>query len=301
MKFSEETLTNWTSPSSDTEQQKIDNTIAMIKDSIAKHDPLKGKDIEIFATGSYANNTNVKLESDMDICIMLKDTFYSEYPKGKSREDYGFVLGTNDYDTYKTEVLKALQTKFGIDYVIVGNKSIEIDSNTYRVNADAVPCFQYRNYINDTRTDPDNFVEGIKYFAVDKTTVINYPKIHYKNGVDKNRNTSTIFKKLVRIFKRCKIKIEEDNIKVSETITSFLVECLLWNVPNTVFNNYSTWKERLKNAIIFLDENTKSDESCKDWGEVSEHFYLFHSGRKWNVSGVNNFLTQMWNYLEYTK
>ena len=49
MKFTEEILTNWTKRSSDTEPQKIDNAVSMIKDAIDNHDALKEKEIEVFA------------------------------------------------------------------------------------------------------------------------------------------------------------------------------------------------------------------------------------------------------------
>ena len=90
----------------------------------------------------------------------------------------------------------------------------------------------------------------------------------------------------------------EDKIPVSDNITSFLIECLLWNVPNKLFNDYDTWTERLKHSIIFLYNSTKDDKDCKLWGEVSELLYLFHTGRKWSREDVNSFLVQAWNYLE---
>ncbi|MBL7974202.1 MAG: nucleotidyltransferase, partial [Candidatus Kapabacteria bacterium] len=94
-------------------------------------------------------------------------------------------------------------------------------------------------------------------------------------------------------------KMIEDKIQVSDNITSFLIECLLWNVPNKTFNDYDTWTERLKQSIIFLYNNTKEDKDCKEWGEVSELLYLFHSGRKWSREDVNAFLLQAWKYLEF--
>ena len=35
MKYSEETLKNWKNPASDTEEQKISNTVSMIKSAVA--------------------------------------------------------------------------------------------------------------------------------------------------------------------------------------------------------------------------------------------------------------------------
>lgn len=300
MKFTEDTLKNWTKRSSDTEQQKIDNAVNMIKSAIENNDDLKEKDIEIFAQGSYPNNTNVKLDSDVDVNIMHKGTFYSKYKTGKSRENYGFTAGTNNYDTYKANVLKALQVKFGIDKVIVGNKSFKLESNSYRVEADVVPSFQFRNYSFDDNDDKNNFIEGIKFLSRDNSEVINYPKQHIENGVSKNTYTSRRFKRLVRIFKHARYKMKEDGIAVSENISSFLLECLVYNLPNSTFNDFDTWNDRVKQAIIHLWNKTKELETCNKWVEVSGRFYLFHSGRKWNHTDVNVFLKQMWNYFEYS-
>lgn len=81
-------------------------------------------------------------------------------------------------------------------------------------------------------------------------------------------------------------------------ISSFLVECLVWNVPNDQIMKYSTWENTLRNAIAFLwkaiDENKQGD-----WGEVSERLYLFHSGRKWTVGDAKKFLYDMYEYLGY--
>lgn len=299
-KFSEQTFDNWRKPASETEEQRISNAISMIKDAISASDKLKDKDIEIFVQGSYANNTNVRANSDVDVCVMLKDTFYSEYPDGKSRSDYGFTAGTNNFDTYRSDLIKALNDKYGKDNIKPGNKSIKITETSYRVEADAVPSFQYRNYKYNNSNDPEKFIEGIKFYTANTNEqVINYPKIHIKNGIDMNKDTQRRYKRLVRIFKRIRYKMIDDGEPVNKSITSFLIECLLWNTPNSIFDDYDTWTERLKQAIIHLYNKTEDEKDCKKWGEVSEKFYLFHSGRKWNVKMTNNFLNQMWNYLEF--
>ena len=66
---------------------------------------------------------------------------------------------------------------------------MKISSNSYRVEADAIPAFQYRNYkINDSYSS-DNFVEGVKFYSANSIEVINYPKQHIANGKEKNRIT----------------------------------------------------------------------------------------------------------------
>ncbi len=300
-KFTEEALDTWRKPASETEEQKISNAIAMIKDAINAHETLKTKSIEFIVQGSYGNNTNIKLDSDIDICAMLKDTFYSEYREGATKADYGFTDGTNSFSDYKKLVIEALIKKFGTEHIIVGNKAIEIKSNTYRVKADVVPAFQFRNYKQDKGNNSNNFVEGIKFISSTSDVIVNYPKVHTANGISKNTNTQRKFKRAVRLFKRIRNKMIEDGLPIPKCISSFLIEGLLWNTPNSTFTNATTWNELLKNSIIFIYKNTNEEAKCKEWGEVSEHFYLFHSGRKWKREDVTNFLTQMWNYLEYNK
>lgn len=298
-KFTEQTLENWRKPASESEEQKISNAIAMIKDAIRSHSILKDKGLEFIIQGSYGNNTNVKLDSDIDVCVMLRDTFYSEYRDGATNKDYGFTDGTNNFNDYRSWIISAMNNKFGTANVVVGNKSIKIKSNTYRVQADVIPAFQYRNYRNDRTNNPSNFIEGIKFISSQNEVVINYPKIHIENGTTKNTNTSRRYKRAVRLYKRIKNKMIEDGLSVNSCISSFLLESLLWNTPNHIFNNAQTWNDLLRNSIVHIYNQTKDENLCKDWGEVSEYFYLFHNGRKWSREQVTNFLTQMWNYLEY--
>jgi tRNA nucleotidyltransferase (CCA-adding enzyme) len=92
-RFSEETFNHWKRTASQTEETRISNAIRMVKDAVSSSNELKDKNIDIFVQGSYANDTNVRAESDVDVCVMLKDTFYSEKIKGFTREDYGFSEG----------------------------------------------------------------------------------------------------------------------------------------------------------------------------------------------------------------
>lgn len=79
-----------------------------------------------------------------------------------------------------------------------------------------------------------------------------------------------------------------------------MLECLVWNCPNTVFVNYDTWTQRVKEAIIFLYNKTKDEtNACNEWGEVSDLLYLFHGGRKWSKQDANTHLLKMWNYMGY--
>lgn len=54
MRYTEETLESWISPLSQTEEQRVVNTIKMINNAVTSYDRLSDCTMEIFAQGSYA-------------------------------------------------------------------------------------------------------------------------------------------------------------------------------------------------------------------------------------------------------
>lgn len=88
----------------------------------------------------------------------------------------------------------------------------------------------------------------------------------------------------------------EGDIKAGD-IPGFLIECLVWNVPNNFFQ-HDTYTEDVHWALRYLYGNTRSDASCQEWGEVSELKYLFRPIQKWTRSDANSFVVAAWNYAE---
>ena len=296
MKYTEDALQAWTSPLSQSEEQRVSNTVQMVKNAIDTFDKLLNCSMEVFAQGSYANNTNVRQNSDVDICVMLTSTVFCKYVDGKTDSDYGLSPGLVSYSDYRAYIIEALRYKFGNNAVTIKNKCLNIGANSYHVDADVVPAFQYRDYKIIGSTDRTKYVEGIKYFAQDGTVVINYPKDHIENGKQKNNRTNYEYKKLVRIMKHVLNDMVSAGKADGDKITSFLIECLVWNVPNERITGNSTWAATVKSAIAYLWNAIKDDKHTK-WGEVSERLYLFHSGRKWTDLETKNFLSDMYNYM----
>ncbi len=75
----EETLRAWAQPPGVTERQKMENTEAQVREAIRRSAALSEHTIEVSAQGSYRNRTNVPRESDVDICVVCKDTFGLEW------------------------------------------------------------------------------------------------------------------------------------------------------------------------------------------------------------------------------
>jgi hypothetical protein len=293
-KFTEDTLNKWRKPPSDSEETKLSNAERMVKEAIQESDDLKDKKIDVFGQGSYANDTNVKLDSDIDLNASLNDSVFIDIPNEKKQEDFGYSDSNYKFSDYKDSLEKALVSKFGRTQVIRNDKCITIKANSYRVEADVIPTFKYYRH-----EENGGKAIGTKFLTDEGKSIVNYPIQHIDNGKKKNSQTQRRFKRLTRIFKRLRYKMIEDNETVSDNISSFLIECLVFNVPDNIFNDFDNWTDRLKEAILYLYKNTKEEKDCKEWGEVSELLYLFHSGRKWKNSDVNTFLLQAWKYLEY--
>ena len=163
------------------------------------------------------------------------------------------------------------------------------------IGADVVPTWVYKRFSTNRP-----FVEGVCFFADSGEKVVNFPIQHIENGKSKNNQTHRRFKRLTRIFKRLRTSMIDDGKHVDPDITSFLLECLLWNVPDWIYNDYDTWTDRLKKSIDFLWDKTMIEDDCKDWTEVSGLLYLFDRTRKWSRQDVNSYLINLWVYLEYS-
>ena len=60
----------WSKPPGKTEQERCDRAVRAIKDSVAADATLAAKNVRTFPQGSYRNRTNVRQDSDVDVCAL---------------------------------------------------------------------------------------------------------------------------------------------------------------------------------------------------------------------------------------
>lgn len=114
----EATFTSWSRGPSDTETIKCENAERMIRKAISASRGLANRTIDVFTQGSYRNNTNVRLESDVDICVRLMDLIDLDMPPTLLKDQVGLVDATSYTQTvFKDEVGLALRSYFGADGV----------------------------------------------------------------------------------------------------------------------------------------------------------------------------------------
>ena len=138
---------------------------------------------------------------------------------------------------------------------------------------------------------------GRKFVSDSGKQVQNWPEQHYTNGVEKNKRTGERFKFIVRAVKRLKFYLIEKKVAAANNIASYLIECLMYNVPDTVFTGDS-YTENVQDALARCYHATKSDDACKSWLEVNEIKFLFHATQPWTRAQANDFVLAAWAYVE---
>lgn len=293
----ESVFSTWAKGPSDTEQARAENAERQIMEAIHASGKLKNRNIRVFTQGSYRNRVNVRQSSDVDIGVLCFDTYFSEYPDDNVRAQLAksFNAATYEYATFKQELEEALVARFGRNTVTRGSKAFDVKANSYRVEADVSAFFEHRRYTSAT-----HYHSGVEMIPdnLKPPRIKNWPEQHYKNGVAKNDLTSRRFKRTVRILKSLSNEMELKGYVSAKNTPSFLIECLVFNAHNDCFR-YSTFKEIVRAVLASLCNNTMTDSTCSEWGEVNELKYLFRSSQPWTREGANQFLNDAWNYIGY--
>lgn len=288
--FDNEQLIQFTKPISDAEDQKCRRAITVVinalknagytvnaecllEPSYMTKASLGDLKLTLFLQGSYANNTNVKLDSDIDVVVMLDSQFYPKYRDGVTGQNYGF--STAQKIDIKGMIHNALCQYIGVNGVVTRkNKCITLKENNWRVSTDIVPCVEYRDYSNDFSFDKNNYISGIKIITDNGEEIINYPKLHLKNGRKKNEETNYYYKKVVRIIKNIRNLMEKSGLSVSaKDVSSFQLESLLWNVSDQWFPQYDdSYNLKIAKIVNILTQEKGKFINCKEVNGIKPLF-----------------------------
>lgn len=241
---------SWTTPGSNSTAQQ---TYTSIKAAL---DPVRvDLNLDIYLQGSYANATNIRGDSDVDVVAQSDRTFVSskERLSAAARQYYDSIYSPATYHAkeLRRDVKDALIRYYGVQRVSEKDKCIRVAKRPGYVDADVVPAFQYRYF--RLSNPPDirrDWVEGIIIYPRSGGTIINYPKEHIRNGQAKNKACSDRYKPTVRQMKRLRNRaVDEGRISKSDA-PGYLLECMTYNVPPSEFVPNDS--ERLKRVVLDL-------------------------------------------------
>jgi hypothetical protein len=274
------------------------DTYATVKKVLEDSDsPYYLRDFESFLQGSYANDTNVYRDSDVDIVMRLDSTWYHDAVTLSAEQYAAFERahpGSAGYglSQFKAEVANWLKQKFG-NGVTAGSKAIFIPGNGTRRDCDVLPCANFRYYYRFNSLLDQSYAEGICFFLRDGTRIVNFPKQHSENCTAKHKATNQWFKPTVRIFKNMRNHMVNNGTLKDGIAPSYFIEGLLWNVPS---ENYGTsYDDTFVKTFNFLVSTDRKDFFCAN----GIHFLLRDNSHvSWppaNCEAYLSTLRDLWN------
>jgi hypothetical protein len=139
-------------PPSEHENEKRNRTEQQIKAALAAYAPLSGRPYRVYVKGSYANNTNVRLNFDVDIAVEYYGYFYYDLEFKLKGQQPGSAVGIVDSEDpytraeFKADIRAALIQAFGKQAVSPGRIAFRVREKATTLPADVVPSWEYRRY-----------------------------------------------------------------------------------------------------------------------------------------------------------
>ena len=255
------------------------------------------KSFESFLQGSYANDTNIYRDSDVDIVMRLSSTWYHD-ARTLSADQYAAFEraypGTASYglSEFKAEVASWLKQKFG-NGVTVGSKAIFIPGNGVRRDCDVLPCARFKYYYRFNSEADQSYADGICFFLNDGTQIVNFPKRHSENCTVKHKATNQWFKPTVRVYKNMRNYMIDNGTLKDGVAPSYFIEGLLWNVPPEKYG--TSYDDTFTNTFNYLVSTDRKDFRCAN----DIHFLLRDSSHvSWSPANCQTYLNalgDLWN------
>jgi hypothetical protein len=302
----------WSRAPTEDETRKMERAEIRIREAIADDAKLQTHDVKVFRQGSYYNRTNVPAESDVDIRVEIRDVLFPDFyfvdkeapinPAIRLRLRAEALLSDSDYtyQEFKNDVGAALLRKFGPPPAVErGDKAYDIHETRYQVESDCLAAFRHVRYARDIYGRIVTSAEGIEFISDKGVRILNFPDQQHANSEVKHDATNQRFRKQVRVMKNLRNEMDAAGHPEAKPIISFLIECLVYNVPNITFG-YSSFYDRTREVIRWLYTNTETDEQVHEWGEESELKYLFRPNQPWTREQVHEFLLDAWVYVGFT-
>lgn len=295
MAISNDQLQTWANaPAS----SKIQHTHEQIRKALGQSVSLSQRSYDPYLQGSYANSTNIKVDSDVDLVVELSSTFAHDTSKLNEVQKALFHSiypgATYHWIDFRNDVKAALVFYFGPGKIVDGNKSLKLVGDNNLLNADIVPCLEYRKYTSFDLNNKDDFVSGMKFWTVKEgTEIINYPKVHIENGESKNseRRTDSLYKDIVRVMKNIRRRLVEDRNFDPKVAPSYFIECAIYNTPDIHFAD--SHKDSLELVFDFLNRRCDASKLIT----VSHQHLLFGTNPwQWNMEDAASFLALAENY-----
>lgn len=285
-------ISRWSEPSSDSEVARQERAERMVRNAIERAPAFAGTSYSIFAKGSYANNTNVRIDSDVDIVVQCDDCQYFDYanglPQAPTTSPY---TGKWTPQVWRSEVESALVSYFGTDVNTSGNVAIRIPERPgSRPSTDVVPSFDYALYWT---VDRSRSSRGSVVYPTKGGRIVNWPQQQLDNGRRRNVDTGQRYKRFVRVLKNCENRLAASG---NPALPSYLMECLVWNATDVALCAGGGLDDGFRATLLSLWGGLEGNVS-DDWEEPNGIKYLFRPSQKWTKAQALQLVSATWEML----
>ena len=292
---------HWERPASDSEESQIQRSAAMVGAALKTNNWLAQEGVQIRPQGSYHNNTNVRKDSDMDLCawhpgiqVMVEPGLSAQ----EVRRWHGYTLTGHQIPDIAAELRRqvhvALVASFGKSNVHCGNVAFRVSAVPgSRTDVDVVPAVQL-HYVRRGKglfDATERVNEGVIIYALDGSQIMNFPRQHHENGKAKRARTAHRFKKVVRTAKRLRDELVGiGNLRPGQ-VPSFLVESLIYGVEDDVFlHDEDDRYGRMREVLLRLEAQSRDPLWQVTACEINGIKPLFWPGQPWSVADTQAFI-----------
>jgi hypothetical protein len=223
----------------------------VLREALSRSPLLDARPYEIFAQGSRVNDTYIDQASDIDLVLLLKTPFEANVEAldeaGLDNFRKAHQPGHYRWEDFRDDVLATL----GESYTVrMGRRCVNVDDpdSLFGEMVDILVATEYRLY---PAPGVEVYEQGVFFRDREGRPIVNFPKRHRLNGDEKDLRTGGRFKQVVRAVKRARRLAERERLIADGAAPSYLLECLLYNVPDHVYRT-STLGEAYRGAIEWL-------------------------------------------------
>ena len=278
MAIPENHLKVWAQPGA---VQGAKNTHAAIRNALAGHQWPDDVRYRTYLQGSYRNNTHLRRQSDVDVVVeltsnpirdgsCLSDAQRRLLQRSFPDPEYG-------WRRFRRDVHRAITDSFGASRVKEGKKTLKLVMESTNIPVDVVVAVRYLTYTEYASQRSYKRTEGLGlYLPAEERWIVNYPHLHRRNGVVKEKATNWWFCRTVRMFKNARAQLVKDGQLGPDTARSYHLECLLYNVPNRFLAG--SYRSAYSSALYWLRDNDLTRFASQD-----KQFLVFDRGPdSWN-------------------
>jgi len=252
--------------------------------------------VDVYVHGSYANHTNIFFPSNLEVCVELKIPQFEYDVTGEYYVTHELEYGPQQFRTDLYNALKEIIEKATSKPMVkepqhtceLSGKTIVIPKHGVLKHAvEILPCISF------TLGDDEGaeFKGVLVYDSEEKADIATFPKLHQKNGQLKDIQTEGNFKRFVRLFKTLKaisVRENEDDELLKHSCRGYFIECLLYNVPDSLF------KGKDQNEIFLKIINYLAHANLDNFTCQNHVWQLFgDAGELWKERDARNFISSI--------